>query len=77
MENAFEQIKVLNIQEKVFTDKNTGEQKTYYACTGQTTHNEFFIFNDYESKPDLDSLYGMYLASDKYLKARVIYKRLK
>ena len=77
MENSIETLKVISAEKKEFTDKNTGEKKLYCSVTGMSTHNEVFIFNDYNETPENDAVYGMYLTHDKYLKAKIIYKRLK
>lgn len=77
MENAFEQVKVISVNETQFTDKNTGEVKPYCRVTSMSAHNEVYIFNDYQNKVNINDVYGMYCYPDRMMKAKVTFKKLK
>lgn len=74
MKKSIEKVQVISVTEKVFTDKETGERKTYYACNSISESKDFFRFNVYSGKPLEGQEYMMYLTSDNYMKPRVVFE---
>lgn len=76
MKNAIEQVQVISVEKKEFTDKN-GEIITYFQIQGMSHESGVFVFNDYsKEEPKKDAIYNMFLEHDSKLKAKVVFKRV-
>lgn len=51
MENTINQVTVIAVKECSYTDKNSGEVKTYWRCNSVSDNKDFLSFNVYSEKP--------------------------
>ena len=76
MKNAIEQVKVIATEEKSFTN-DKGEVVPFVLVQAMSHEHGLFIFSDYKNKPELDTMYNMFLEHDGRMRAKITYEMVK